>query len=72
MHTNSIESVWAVLKRSVHGTWHHVSAKHLARYVNEASFRLNQGHVKAHTLQRLDAFICRTFGVRITYRELIA
>ncbi len=25
IHTNSVESVWAVLKRSVYGTWHHVS-----------------------------------------------
>ncbi len=24
VHTNGIESVWAVLKRSIHGTWHHV------------------------------------------------
>ena len=29
-----IESVWAVLKRSSTGTWHHVSPKHLGRYVN--------------------------------------
>ena len=41
VHTNGIESVWAVLKRSIHGTWHHVSPKHLHRYVNEASMRLN-------------------------------
>jgi hypothetical protein len=30
--TNSIESVWAVLKRGIYGTYHHVSEKHLGRY----------------------------------------
>ena len=29
VHTNSIESVWALLKRAICGTWHHVSAKHV-------------------------------------------
>ena len=38
VHTNSIENAWAVFKRSVTGTWHHVSNKHLGRYVNEAAF----------------------------------
>lgn len=70
VHTNSIESVWAVLKRSIHGTWHHVSDKHLARYVNEAAFRLNDGNVKIHTLDRLAAFVRRAFQHRITYQEL--
>ena len=40
-NTNSIESVWAVLNRGVHGTFHHVSKKHLDRYVDEFTFRLN-------------------------------
>ena len=38
-HTNSVESVWAVLKRGVHGVYHHVIPKHLARYVDEYSFQ---------------------------------
>ena len=40
-HTNGIESVWALLKRSINGTWRHVSIKHLQRYIDEATFRLN-------------------------------
>ncbi len=45
-HTNGIESVWAVLKRGLIGTrtFHSVSRKHLDRYVNEFTFRLNEGN----------------------------
>lgn len=69
--TNSIESVWAVLKRGLHGVYHHASPKHLGRYVDEFTFRLNDGTVKRHTLDRLDSFIKQTAGKRITYKELI-
>jgi hypothetical protein len=70
--TNSIESVWALLKRAIYGTWHQVSAKHLDRYVSEVSFRLNEGDVKRHTLKRLDSFIDAVDGKRLTYARLIA
>lgn len=70
--TNSIESVWAVLKRGLHGVYHHTSKKHLGRYVDEFTFRLNDGNVKRHTLNRLDSFVEATAGRRITYRELTA
>ncbi len=70
--TNGIESVWAVLKRGLHGTYHHASAKHLARYVNEFTFRLNDGDVKRHTLERLASLVTAAFGPRITYKELTA
>jgi transposase-like protein len=70
--TNGIESVWAVLKRALYGTYHQVSAKHLTRYVDEVSFRLNEGDVKRHTLDRLDSFVAATDGKRLTYARLIA
>jgi transposase-like protein len=41
VHTNSIESVWALLKRGHYGTFHQWSEKHLSRYVDEFVFRLN-------------------------------
>jgi transposase-like protein len=70
--TNSIESVWAVLKRGLHGVYHHASAKHLSRYVDEFTFRLNAGNVARHTFERLDSFIDAVAGKRITYKELTA
>ena len=68
--TNSIESVWAVLKRGLNGVYHHASPKHLHRYVDEFTFRLNDGRVAVHTLDRLDSFVVRTAGKRLTYRRL--
>jgi len=70
-HTNSIESVWAVLKRGIMGVYHSTSAKHLPRYVDEFTFRLNEGNVKIHTLDRLDSFVDGTADKRLTYQRLI-
>lgn len=69
---NGIESVWAVLRRGLHGVYHHCSRKHLKRYVDEFTFRLNEGDVKRHTLERLDSFIDAIVGKRITYRQVTA
>lgn len=70
--TNSIESVWPALKRGLHGVYHHAGEKHLARYLDEFTFRLNDGNVQRHTLTRLHSFIEATAGRRITYKALIA
>src|SRR6266851_912632 len=42
IHTNTIENGFSLFKRGVMGTWHHVSAKHLAAYLEEMSFRFNR------------------------------
>nr|VFJ55282.1 MAG: Transposase zinc-ribbon domain-containing protein [Candidatus Kentron sp. DK]VFJ55437.1 MAG: Transposase zinc-ribbon domain-containing protein [Candidatus Kentron sp. DK] len=69
-HTNGIESVWAVLKRGYHGIYHHMSQKHVGRYVNEFTFRLNDGNVENHVVDRIDALLHGSVGKRITYEEL--
>jgi len=70
--TNGVESVFAVMRRGLHGVYHKASKKHLARYVNEFAWRLNEGNVARHTLDRLDSFIGAVTGHQITYKELIA
>ena len=72
VHTNGIESAWAVTKRGLYGVYHHASRKHLRRYMNEFSFRLNEGNVKRQTLARLDSLILATRGRGITYKTLTA
>ena len=72
IHTNGIESVWSQLKRGLYGVWHHASKKHIHRYVNEATFRLNEGNVEVHTIDRINALLTKAVGKRITYDEATA
>lgn len=41
VHTNTVEGVWSLLKRSIIGSYHQLSAKHLPAYLDEISFRYN-------------------------------
>lgn len=41
VHTNHIENVWSLLKRSIMGSFHHVSRKYLHLYLSELQWRLN-------------------------------
>jgi transposase-like protein len=42
IHTNTVESAFSLLKRGIVGTWHRISAKHLAAYLEEMTFRFNR------------------------------
>ena len=69
IHTNGIESFWALLKRGHYGIYHYMSPKHLHRYVNEFSFRQNTA--QAGTMGFIDMTIERMIGKRLTYKGLI-
>ena len=67
-HSNGLESFWSMLKRAYHGTYHHLSAKHLQRYVDEFAGR--HGIRDADTLAQMETTTRGLVGRRITYKEL--
>lgn len=69
-HTNGIESFRALLKRGCHGTHHHMSHKHLFRYVNEFSSRY--GLRETDTLEAMSQTVARMVGRSVTYRQITA
>ncbi len=38
-HTNTIESVWSLFKRSIVGAYHQISKKHMPKYLDEQAWR---------------------------------
>ncbi len=60
VHTQSIESFWAILKRGLVGTYHHVDAGYLGQYVNEYEFRHNTR--KVSDAERFRALVSQTEG----------
>jgi len=41
VHTNTVEGVWSLVKRSIVGSYHQLSVKHLPAYLDEMAFRFN-------------------------------
>ena len=56
VHTNTIEGVWSLFKRSIIGSFHKVSEKHLDRYLEELEWRYSNrsnDHIFVDTLRRI-------------------
>lgn len=69
VHTQTIEGVWSLFKRSVVGSYHHLSVKHLPAYLDEMEWRYNNRdnpYLFRDTILRLVA------GDALPYRELVA
>ncbi len=66
-HVNTSESVHALLKRGIIGTYHHVSKLHLHRYLSEFDFRFNNRKIAdgERTVQAIRGFE----GKRLMYRD---
>jgi transposase-like protein len=69
IHTNTIENVWSLLKRSVAGSYHKISEKHIDRYLDELEWRFNNRenpYLFRDTLAKLLG------SGNLEYRELVA
>jgi hypothetical protein len=69
VHTQTIDGVWALLKRQIIGVHHWVSDKHLNKYVNEMTWRYNRRDMKPSP--RMNSLFECVDG-RLTYQDLIA
>lgn len=70
IHSNTIESYFSLLKRSIVGAYHNVSRQHLGRYCDEVCFRWN--HRQVTDAERTAAAIRGADGKRLVYRPLEA
>jgi len=70
VHTNGIESFWAVLKRGYQGTYHYMSHKHLHRYVNEFAGRHNVRGLD--TIIQMATLVKGFEGERLRCRDLVS
>ena len=68
-HTNGMESHWAMFKRGLMGTYHHVSPKHLHRYSNEFEGRHNNRPMD--TADQMTAMVAGGVGKRLRFSDLI-
>lgn len=59
IHTNTIESFWAILKRGIIGQYHKVSARYLGKYIDEFCFRYNE----RNNPEVFELTLCRAVGV---------
>ncbi len=69
-HVNGMESFWAMLRRGYHGVYHHMSLKHLQRYVDEFAGRHNIRDMD--TLAQMQHVVAGMVGRRLLYRKLTA
>ena len=69
VHTNSMENVWSLLKRSIIGSFHHVSTKHLDAYLDELEFRFNN---RENPYMFRDAMLKLVVADNLPYAKLIA
>lgn len=68
-HSNTVEAYFAILKRGIVGTYHHVSERHLQRYLNEFDFRYsNRKALGVNDFDRAINLLVGVKGKRLTYQ----
>jgi transposase-like protein len=68
VHTNSMEGVWSLFKRSIVGSYHQVSGKHLDAYLDEFEWRFNQ---RENPYLFRDTLIRMIKSPKMEFKELI-
>ena len=70
VHSNTAEGFFAILKRGIMGTYHHISEAHLHRYLSEFDHRYsNRSSVGVEDPQRTLKALQGIVGKRLTYRR---
>jgi len=70
IHTNTIENAFSLFKRSVIGTFHKLSIKHLQRYLEEFSYRFNRRDEQPKMFEETVRNLLNT--IKLPYKTLIA
>lgn len=70
VQTNGIEPVWVLLERGYKGIFHQLSVKHLHRYVNEFTGRLNMRN--RGTINMMKETVSGMVETQLTYQQLVA
>lgn len=66
-HTNTIEGVWSLFSRSVMGSYHKLSLKHMQSYLDEMAFRYNN---RGNAYMFRDTILRLVGSERLEYKEL--
>jgi transposase-like protein len=69
VHTNTVENVWSLLDRSIIGSFHQLSTKHLPAYLDEVSFRFNN---RENPFLFRDTLLALIKSDVLTYDDLVA
>jgi hypothetical protein len=70
VHTNTVEGYFSILKRGIMGTYHHLSQKHLKRYLAEFDFRYNErAALGVEDEARADKLFRGIVGKRLMYKD---
>ena len=70
VHTNGLENYWALLKRTISGTYVSVELFHLFRYLDEQAYRFNNRDKELTDFDRFKMAASQIVGKRLTWDEV--
>ncbi|MBZ5675450.1 MAG: IS1595 family transposase [Acidobacteriia bacterium] len=70
IHTNGLENYWALLKRTISGTYVSVEPFHLFRYLDEQAYRFNNRGKEMNDWERFKLAASQIVGKRLTWDQV--